>query len=88
MNGAPVENPKEGGLYFDLFDSPCKIQSPADLERHAGPDATDPAAMKDCGSAPACAEVEGKAVFLDGCALESWRCRLLRVSKISTQTWL
>lgn len=77
--GAGWKMPKEGGLYFDLFDSPlAKIQSPADLERHAWPDATDPARYEGLRQrARHAAEVEGKAVFLDGlCAgimeMSSW----------------
>lgn len=77
--GAGWRMPKEGGLYFDLFDSPlAKIQSPADLERLAWPDATDPARYEGLRQrARHAVEVEGQAVFLDGlCAgimeMSSW----------------
>lgn len=60
--------PQIGGMYYDLFDSPlAKIQSPAELEKYPWPDPADPSRYESLlEKARYAADVEQKAVFLDG----------------------
>jgi uroporphyrinogen decarboxylase len=64
--GIGWRKPKEGGLYYDMFDHPLKeIQTFAEVDAFPFPDPTDPARFKGLRErARHIAEVEEKAVFL------------------------
>jgi uroporphyrinogen decarboxylase len=60
--------PKEGGLYYDMFDHPLKnAQTPADIEKYTWPDPTDPARFTGLAERARTAALEEKqGVFLGG----------------------
>lgn len=60
--------PKEGGLYYDMFDHPLKnATSVAEVEKYPWPDPTDPARFAGLAErARHAAQVEKQAVFLGG----------------------
>jgi uroporphyrinogen decarboxylase len=60
--------PKEGGLYYDMFDHPLKdAESIADVEKYPWPDPTDPARFEGLAErARYAAQVEKQGVFLGG----------------------
>lgn len=60
--------PRDGGLYYDMFDHPLKhAQTPADIENYPWPDPVDPARFAGLAErARHAAEVEHQAVFLGG----------------------